>query len=239
MRTIDLARAVGLSSQAVRDYETWGVLPPVERQPNGYRLYTDRHLRAMQTVRALLLAGYEKAQVQELMSAAHGGNLDNALSLIDAHHAALDKKRQQAQHVLQSISTLMTAREDPECTVPIRSLHIGAAAKAIGVPTSTLRFWEQEGLLNPTRDPMNRYRMYDRFQVRCLEVIARLRRADYSFDAIHAVMDELSDSSPGSSFRALEKRQDEISEESHACIVATTAYWNYVSARNSSEPIER
>src|SRR5262245_59697876 len=46
LRTIDLARAAGLSPQQVRNYEQWGVLPPAERSPHGYRLYEARHLRA-------------------------------------------------------------------------------------------------------------------------------------------------------------------------------------------------
>jgi DNA-binding transcriptional MerR regulator len=167
------------------------------------------------------------------MIAAHGGSLDFALAIIDARHALIHVKRHQAQQVLKSIDTLMAERDDPEMGIPVRSLTIGEAAQAVGVPASTLRFWEQEGLILPGRDPMNRYRIYDRFQVRCLEVIARLRRDYYSFDVIREVMVELSESSPAESFRALEKRQDEISEESQIVITATTLYWNYVTADGS------
>ncbi|HYF62616.1 MAG TPA: MerR family DNA-binding transcriptional regulator, partial [Herpetosiphonaceae bacterium] len=57
MRTKDLAAAVGLSVQQVRNYEAAGFLPAVERSPNGYRRYARRHLAALQTTR-LLIAGY-------------------------------------------------------------------------------------------------------------------------------------------------------------------------------------
>ncbi len=63
MRTIDLARAVGLSAQQVRNYEEQGVLPPVARGESGYRLYTQRHLKALRTVRAMMAAGYDRHQV--------------------------------------------------------------------------------------------------------------------------------------------------------------------------------
>jgi len=39
LRPIDLARATGISVQQVRNYESWGLLPPTSRSKSGYRLY--------------------------------------------------------------------------------------------------------------------------------------------------------------------------------------------------------
>src|SRR6266516_4535844 len=47
LRTIDLARAGGISVQQVRNYEALGLLPPASRSKSGYRLYTQRHLAAL------------------------------------------------------------------------------------------------------------------------------------------------------------------------------------------------
>ena len=57
LRTVDLARAVGVSVQQVRNYEAQGLLPEVARSGSGYRLYTERHLAALKTARALV-GGY-------------------------------------------------------------------------------------------------------------------------------------------------------------------------------------
>ncbi len=57
LRTIDLARAAGISVQQVRNYEALGLLPPASRSKSGYRLYTQRHLAALKTARGLV-GGY-------------------------------------------------------------------------------------------------------------------------------------------------------------------------------------
>jgi DNA-binding transcriptional MerR regulator len=43
LRPVDLAREHGLSAQAIRNYDDAGILPPAERNPTGYRRYTDLH----------------------------------------------------------------------------------------------------------------------------------------------------------------------------------------------------
>ena len=42
LRTIDLARAAGISVQQVRNYEALGLLPSASRSKSGYRLYTQQ-----------------------------------------------------------------------------------------------------------------------------------------------------------------------------------------------------
>ena len=53
LRPVDLARLAGISAQQVRNYADAGILPPAERTAAGYRLFEDRHRRAMLTYRAL------------------------------------------------------------------------------------------------------------------------------------------------------------------------------------------
>lgn len=42
MRIGQLARSVGVDTQTVRFYEREGLLPPPDRQENGYRVYTEK-----------------------------------------------------------------------------------------------------------------------------------------------------------------------------------------------------
>ncbi len=53
-RTSDLARAAGAHPNTVRFYEELGFLPPAERGPNGYRLWTRAHLDQMVFARRAL-----------------------------------------------------------------------------------------------------------------------------------------------------------------------------------------
>jgi DNA-binding transcriptional MerR regulator len=225
-KTIDLARAVDLSAQQVRNYEAWGFLPPVERGESGYRMYTSRHLGALRTARTMI-SGYGWQPALDVMRAVHGGDLDAALALVDERHADLDRRRRQVENTLEAIRTLVEQPAAPARARRTGDLRVGEAAKLVGVRVSALRFWEQQGLLQPTRDESSGYRIYGEQQLRRLEVVALLRGADYGFDAIRAVLDELAEGRPESALRAVAKRREEISGTSRACARATAALWSY------------
>nr|BFE52370.1 hypothetical protein GCM10017745_57970 [Saccharothrix mutabilis subsp. capreolus] len=68
MRPVDLAREHGLSTQAVRNYEDEGVLPPAERSDTGYRRYTAVHAQALRAFLALR-GGHGHQRAMEIMRA--------------------------------------------------------------------------------------------------------------------------------------------------------------------------
>lgn len=228
MRTIDLAREVGLSAQQVRNYEAMGLLPVAERDASGYRRYTPRHLDALLTVRAMIAARYHATSIEAAMRASHVGDADTVLALVDARHAALDRERLQVELTLEAIRTLELGTLPRPGSYRPQGLTIGEAAEAIGVNPSALRFWESEKLLCPAREAHNGYRRYDRHEMKRMEVVVLLRRANYRFEAIRSVLDELSRGKPESSLRAVEQRRREIAAASRACSEATATLWNYV-----------
>src|SRR5689334_16696679 len=105
LRTIDLAQAIQVSVQQVRNYEASGLLPAVERSPSGYRRYTRQHLAALKTAR-LLVGGYGWPLAQGIMQAAHQGRLADGLALIDGRHAELDRTRLQLEQTLAALGIL-------------------------------------------------------------------------------------------------------------------------------------
>jgi DNA-binding transcriptional MerR regulator len=54
--TGELAAVAGCSVQQIRDLERLGVIPPAERQSNGYRRFTAVHLTALRAYRGLVTA---------------------------------------------------------------------------------------------------------------------------------------------------------------------------------------
>src|SRR4051794_21583474 len=105
-RTSDLAKAAQISVQQIRNYETSGLIPPVERRANasGYRIYTSKHLAALKTVRSLIPAkGWQQAR--SIMQCVHNGALPAALALIDQYHAELAARRIQLDHTLDALRT--------------------------------------------------------------------------------------------------------------------------------------
>ena len=53
LRTHYLALAGHISVQQVRNYEASGLIPQAQRSPGSYRLYTQQHLAALQTVKSM------------------------------------------------------------------------------------------------------------------------------------------------------------------------------------------
>lgn len=228
LRTSDLARAGQISVQQVRNYEAGGFIPPAERSPSGYRLYTQKHLVALQTARRVI-AGYGWPQGRAIMQAVHQGDLAGALARIDAHHAELAGKRLQVEQTLAALRTLAAQPAPRPPTRHAPPLRVGEAAQQVGVRVSALHFWEQQGLLHPIRDRDSRYRLYDEQQMRRLRVVVLLREAGYDFDAIRITLDELAAGQPEQAIAAVEKRHAELARTSWACLTALSSFQEYIS----------
>jgi DNA-binding transcriptional MerR regulator len=228
LRTKDLAQAVQISVQQVRNYEASGFIPAVERSPSGYRRYTRQHLVALKTARHLI-AGYGGQRARQIMQAVHHGRLSDALALIDERHAEFAETRLQLEQTLAALSVL--AAQLPSETHPHFSerLRVGAAARLVGVRISALRFWEQQGLLQPIRENGSKYRLYDERQLRRLRIVALLRQANHDFAAIRTTLDELEAGQPQRAVAAVEQRRSELARMSWRCLEAMAAFYSYVS----------
>lgn len=50
-KTSEVAAAIGIHPNTVRLYEEWGLIPRPRRKENGYRVFTDFHIRQIQLAR--------------------------------------------------------------------------------------------------------------------------------------------------------------------------------------------
>jgi DNA-binding transcriptional MerR regulator len=227
LRTKDLAQAVHVSVQQVRNYEASGFIPAVERSPSGYRRYTQQHLVALKTARHMI-AGYGWQRAQQIMQAVHQGRLSDALALIDERHAELAGTRLQLEQTLAALSALEAQLPSDTQGRFSERLRVGAAARLVGVRVSALRFWEQQGLLHPIREKGSRYRLYDERQLRRLRIVALLRQASYDFAAIRTTLDELEAGQPQRAAAAVEQRRSKLAGMSWRCLEAMAALYAYM-----------
>jgi DNA-binding transcriptional MerR regulator len=185
LRPIDLAREHGLSTQAVRNYEDAGILPPAERSPHGYRVYAPRHAAALRTFLALIPA-HGHATAGAIMRAVNGGVVEEALRLIDESHAQLAGDRSTLEAVERALGDLVPPRElEPGVT------FIGPLARRIGIRPATLRKWEWAGLIVPRRDPRTGYRVYTSADVRDVLLAHQLRRGGHGLGQISRVLERV------------------------------------------------
>lgn len=180
LRPIDLARAAGLSTQAVRNYEEAGILPPAARTTSGYRVYTPVHTAALRAFLALL-PGHGHATATAIMRAVGQDAPEEAFRLIAGSHAQLLEDRATLLAVERALGDL----EPASLAGPGGGgLFVGPLARQLGVRPATLRAWERAGLVRPRRDPLTGYRVYDEADVRDARLIRQLRRGGYLLEQI-------------------------------------------------------
>lgn len=228
LRTHDLALAGHISVQQVRNYEANGLIPKAERSLSGYRLYTQHHLAALKIIKSMV-RGYGWPRTSAIMQALHRGDLSAALATIDERHAELASKRLQVEQTLLALRTLAAQSDSLQSSHHSQRVRVGEAARQVGARVSAVHFWEQQGLLHPVREQYSRYRLYDEQQMRHLRVVALLRDAGYPFNVIQSVLDELAAGQPEKAIVAVEKRREELTKISWACIEALTFFRHYVS----------
>lgn len=75
LRSGQLARMTGVSTDLLRHYERIGVLPPPVRASNGYRLYSPRSVDRVRAVRRSLGLGFSLAELSGIFSVRDRGGV--------------------------------------------------------------------------------------------------------------------------------------------------------------------
>lgn len=227
LRPVDLARAAGLSTQQIRNYEDIGVLPPALRTPSGYRRLEVRHRRALFTYRALA-KGYGLVTARSVMQAVNGADLPLALSYVNAAHAALHEQRLTLQTIGEALEAV--ARQPPDtAALPRTGLRIGEVAAYLGVRSSALRVWESAGLLAPERERTTGYRVFSPVDVRDARMIRMLRQGHYPLPQIRPVLADLRQAGGGEALRAaLAQRAASLTAQATAMLEGSGELHRYV-----------
>ncbi|MFF8969907.1 MerR family transcriptional regulator [Streptomyces sp. NPDC014995] len=230
LRTVDLARLAGLSTQQIRNYEEAGVLPPAGRTASGYRTFGAPHRRALLTYRALQ-PGYGPVAATRIMRAVHAGDVPGALALVDAAHAALHEERAALRATGEALEELAG---EPPAAAPRSPLRIGEVAALLGVRTSALRVWEAAGLLTPPRERGTGYRAYGPADVRDARVIRALRRSHHLFDRIRPVLEDLRREGDTDTLRStLAARGETLTARTRAMLAGAGALHGYLGAEGA------
>jgi DNA-binding transcriptional MerR regulator len=193
LRTSDLARAVGVHPNTVRRYVDWGLIPPVERSPSGYRLFTQRHLDCLRLARTIYAAQYPgrgfralgNTIIQRAVADDWPSALEKAHDLLLAVSIELEQANQAAnilEHWAQKMADSNSAEEP---------LAIGEVSKLLGVSIDVIRNAERNGLITIPRNSYNNYRLFGKKEIERLRIIRMLSKAGYSHMSILRMFIEL------------------------------------------------
>jgi DNA-binding transcriptional MerR regulator len=103
MQIGEFARQAGVRASAVRFYEKRGLMPPPQREANGYRSYGADDLRIVQLIDQARALGFSLSDVKRFMSRPPEDRrdkrrllpiLEEKLACLDQHLAAVRKQRE-------------------------------------------------------------------------------------------------------------------------------------------------
>lgn len=206
-RTAQVAARIGIHPNTVRLYEAWGLIPKPERLDNGYRVFTDLHIRQMQLARTAfqveVLQNGLRAKIIEVVKTSARGEYDEAMTLTEEYLHQLKQERNNAEEAIQIAERILSGGEghggevhggevhDSEAHAPI-SMRRREVSEHLGISMDTLRSWEMNGLLTVKRK-QNGYRVYTDDDIKRLKIIRSLRCANYSLQAILRLLGHLSE----------------------------------------------
>lgn len=220
--TSRLAAVSSYSMQQVRDLEHLGVIPPAVRQPNGYRQFTSIHATALRAYRHLAIAVGPVAARATMLEIRRLPS-DEAIARIVALYVDLARSRDDTIAALHALDGIVEESANDAPPAPVDTMSITEISAALGVRSSTLRFWERKGLITPDREEPLAARRYPPDAVRDARIVAALRAGGYRIPAVHTVMTSLRALGDTADAReALQERLQRIAARSGALLRAGT-----------------
>ncbi|MDA8386066.1 MAG: heavy metal-responsive transcriptional regulator [Actinomycetota bacterium] len=131
MRIGELATRSGLGTKTIRFYEEIGLLPPAERECNGYRAYDESALQRLLFVRHAQAAGLTLREIAQVLAIRSDGQapcvhvkglLQRHLSQVDARLEELRATRAELERLINDAESLDPAMcpEDLVCAILFR-----------------------------------------------------------------------------------------------------------------------
>ncbi len=200
-KTAEVAAAIGIHPNTVRLYEDWGLISKPDRQENGYRIFTDLHIRQIRLARTafqieVLQNGLRK-KIIEVVKASARLEFETAAALTKEYLEQVARERENAEEAIRIVRHILSG-DVPNDEISMKRKEV---SDFLGVSMDTLRNWEMNGLLNVKRKK-NGYRIYSSEDIQKLKIIRTLRCANYSLESILRMVQQLSQN-PNADIRVL------------------------------------
>ena len=211
--TSQIAKSAGLHPNTVRKYEEWGLIQKPLRKPNGYRIFTDIHLKQIALLRKafqieVMQAGL-RSRIVNVVKLSAQCRFDEAVQLAQEYILIAGREKQNAKEAAEICEELYKADFQNNANEKKRGANSGGtykdfgtsesektflkrseAARLLNLTIDTIRNWEMNGLLKVKRKK-NGYRIYDTNDINRLKIIRSLRCANYSLSAILRMLNVL------------------------------------------------
>ena len=210
-KTAEVAAIIGVHPNTVRLYEKLELIPKPERLSNGYRVFTDFHIKQCKLIRLafqveILQNGLRK-KITQMLKVSARGDFDTAIMLTEEYLKQIKQERRNAEEAIKCVKQIISGGHQEN----LHNLKRRDVSKLLDISVDTLRNWEMNGLLTVKRKD-NGYRIYTDEDIQRLKIIRSLKCANYSLEAILRLLQQLSVNSK-TNIRAVlnsPKQSDEI-----------------------------
>lgn len=238
LTTAAVAAAAGYSVQQVRDLEALGVIPPAGRSPNGYRRFSAAHVVALRAYRGLAEAT-GPVEARKAMRSLRSLSAEQGAALICRVHTRLDDERAQALAARRALESIRSEAATEAEAVESDTMTITELSQALGVRASTLRYWEEVGLVAPERIPTRAgaARRYPLAAIREARITAALRAGGYRIPEVRTAITairELGEVSP--TIAVLQTRLARIADRMLALLRAGTLLADIIESSSRPDP---
>lgn len=190
-KTAEVATIIGIHPNTVRLYEKLNLIPKPERLSNGYRVFTEFHIKQCKLIRLafqieVLQNGLRK-KIAQMLTVSATRDFDTAITITEEYLKQIKQERHNAEEAIEIVKDILSGEVRENST----QLKRKDVSELLDISMDTLRNWEMNGLLTVKRKD-NGYRVYTDEDMQRLKIIRSLRCANYSLEAILRLLQQLS-----------------------------------------------
>jgi len=184
--TKEIADIFKIHPNTVFFYERMGFISPVKRKTNGYRVFTDLHVRQIHIIKLIYLKQWPGKKLRnsskKIIEALPEWNIERLKKMTLEYISAIESEIEIVNHALSAY-----ANRTPSNKGEHEILYYSDAAKELCITKDTLRNWERNHLFSSLRDSGNR-KYIDMEILEDLKIIYCLRLSGFSMSAVHSYM---------------------------------------------------
>ncbi|MBD3109198.1 MerR family transcriptional regulator [Bacillus sp. AGMB 02131] len=192
MRTSEIAELSQVHPNTVRLYEEWHYISPVPRKSNGYRIFSDLHLKQMKIARLAFKQEFIQNNLRKkatnIVRLSGREQFKESLQAAESYLTYLQTEYEYALKSIKTVKQLLQNKSTADKTYSHKSVSV-----LLQLTEETLRNWERNHLYVVERNAQNR-RIYTERDLQKLLVIRTLRSAHFSITSIAHLFRELEQS---------------------------------------------
>lgn len=110
-----LAEATGVPASSIRFYEKHGLIPPPERQENGYRDYPDTMVSRLRTIAMSKSLGFSLSEIRRLLPNDPADQIarSDVVDHLQDKLCDIDQKIRHLKEIRKTVEQILTYMRDP------------------------------------------------------------------------------------------------------------------------------